>query len=183
MKTATMIIVAIAASVALANTEVYRLERNTETGALAVVGVDNVRRAVEIVPVLEDDQRFVLIDADEYAMLTGNVAKVWTALNSTEDGRVKLHGRRVLTEIITNEAKKVTHYADGYRFAEEMPVRRSASAVVLRKSGTATEAPRPAGVSPRAWEMRKRLADRKAGKAREVTVVHDAATGTDKEVK
>lgn len=173
MKTATLILAALAASIALANTEVYRLERDTETGALALVGVDNVRRAVQ------------LVAPDEYEMLTGNVAKVWAALNSTDDGRVKLHGKRVLTEILTNEATKVTHYADGYRFTEKMPKREPPRppAAVPRKYKAKTEPPRPANVSPRAWDMRKRLAERKAGKVREVTVIHDAATGTDKEVK
>lgn len=163
MKTATLVLAALAASVALAKTEVYRLERDTETGALALVGVDNVRREV------------ALVGPDEYAMLTGNVAKVWAALNSSESGRVSLHGRRVKTEVLANEATRVTHYADGYRFAEKMPKRtppRPPAAV-----------PRLQNVSPRAMEMRRRLADRKAGKVREVTVVHDAATGTDREVK
>lgn len=185
MKTATLILAALAASIALAKTEVFRLERDTETGALALVGVDNVRRAVEIVPVMPDGPRFVSIDEDEYAMLTGNVAKVWAALNSTDDGRVKLHGKRVLTEILTNEATKVTHYADGYRFAEKMPKRTPPRppAAVPRTPKARPEPTRPANVSPRAWEMRKRLAERKAGKVREVNVVHDATTGTDKEVK
>ena len=173
MKTATLIIAALAASIALANTEVFRLERDTETGALALVGVDNVRRAVQ------------LVAPDEYAMLTGNVAKVWAALNSTDDGRIKLHGKRVLTEILTNEATKVTHYADGYRFAEKMPKRTQPRppAAEPRRPKARPEPTRPANVSPRAWEMRKRLAERKAGKVREVNVVHDATTGTDKEVK
>lgn len=173
MKTATLILAALAASIALANTEVYRLERDTETGALALVGVDNVRRAVQ------------LVAPDEYEMLTGNVAKVWAALNSTDDGRVKLHGKRVLTEIFTNEATKVTHYADGYRFAEKMPKRTPPRppAAEPRRPKARPEPTRPANVSPRAWEMRKRLAERKAGKVREVNVVHDATTGTDKEVK
>ena len=173
MKTATLILAALAASIALANTEVFRLERDTETGALALVGVDNVRRAVQ------------LVAPDEYTMLTGNVAKVWAALNSTDDGRVKLHGKRVLTEILTNEATKVTHYADGYRFAEKMPKRTPPRppAAVPRTPKARPEPTRPANVSPRAWEMRKRLAERKAGKVREVNVVHDATTGTDKEVK
>lgn len=173
MKTATLILAALAASIALANTEVFRLERDTETGALALVGVDNVRRAVQIVA------------PDEYAMLTGNVAKVWAALNSTDDGRVKLHGKRVLTEILTNEATKVTHYADGYRFAEKMPKRTPPRppAAKPRRPKAWPNPTRPANVSPRAWEMRKRLAERKAGKVREVNVVHDATTGTDKEVK
>lgn len=173
MKTATLILAALAASIALANTEVFRLERDTETGALALVGVDNVRRAVQ------------LVAPDEYAMLTGNVAKVWAALNSTDDGRIKLHGKRVLTEILTNEATKVTHYADGYRFAEKIPKRTPPRppAAVPRTPKARPEPTRPANVSPRAWEMRKRLAERKAGKVREVNVVHDATTGTDKEVK
>lgn len=173
MKTATLILAALAASIALAKIEVFRLERDTETGALALVGVDNVRRAVQIVA------------PDEYAMLTGNVAKVWAALNSTDDGRVKLHGKRVLTEILTNEATKVTHYADGYRFAEKMPKRTPPRppAAKPRRPKAWPNPTRPANVSPRAWEMRKRLAERKAGKVREVNVVHDATTGTDKEVK
>ena len=173
MKTATLIIAALAASIALANTEVFRLERYTETGALALVGVDNVRRAVQ------------LVAPDEYAMLTGNVAKVWAALNSTDDGRIKLHGKRVLTEILTNEATKVTHYADGYRFAEKMPKRTPPRppAAEPRRPKARPEPTRPANVSPRAWEMRKRLAERKVGKVRDVNVVHDATTGTDKEVK
>lgn len=173
MKTATLILAALAASIALAKIEVFRLERDTETGALALVGVDNVRRAVQ------------LVAPDEYAMLTGNVAKVWAALNSTDDGRVKLHGKRVLTEILTNEATKVTHYADGYRFAEKMPKRTPPRppAAKPRRPKAWPNPTRPANVSPRAWEMRKRLAERKAGKVREVNVVHDATTGTDKEVK
>ena len=83
MKATALILAALAALTATAATEVFRLERDTDTGALAVVGVDNVRRAVQ------------LIDPDEYAMMTGQVAAVWGALNSTDDGRRKLHGKRI----------------------------------------------------------------------------------------
>ena len=105
MKATALILAALAALTATAATEVFRLERDTDTGALAVVGVDNVRRAVQ------------LIDPDEYAVMTGQVAAVWCALNSTDDGRRKLHGKREKTIVDTNAAEVVTVYADGYRWS------------------------------------------------------------------
>lgn len=172
MKATALILAALAALTATAATEVFRLERDTDTGALAVVGVDNVRRAVQ------------LIDPDEYAMMTGQVAAVWGALNSTDDGRRKLHGKREKTIVDTNAAEVVTLYADGYRWREKMPKRTPPRPPAEVRNSRPPSPPRkPGNISERQFKLRQALERRKAGKPREVSVVHDATTGEDKEVK
>lgn len=168
MKATALILAAIAAITANAATEVFRLERDTDTGCLAVVGVDNVRRPVAV------------IDPAEYAMMTGNVAKVWAALNSTANGRERLHGKSTLTEVRTNEAIVVTHYADGYKWNEPMPKR-----TPPRKPQARIDRPptKPSAVPERLWLMRQERERRLNAKPKEITIVHDATTGTDKEVK
>lgn len=173
MKTMMLTLAALVAVTASANTEVFRLERDTETETIAIVGVDGVRRQVAIV------------DPDEYAMLTGNVAKVWAALNSTLDGRQKLHGKQTKTIVDKETASVTTEYADGYRHTEKMAKRtppRPPAAVPRDKAKAAAER-KPANISARQWMLRKRIKAAKEGKPREVTINHNANTGKDTEVK
>ena len=171
MKATALILAALAALTATAATEVFRLERDTDTGALAVVGVDNVRRAVQ------------LIDPDEYAVMTGQVAAVWCALNSTDDGRRKLHGKREKTIVDTNAAEVVTVYADGYRWREKMPKRPPPRPPAEVRNSSPPPPMKPDNISERQFKLRQALERRNAGKPREVFVVNDATTGEDKEVK
>lgn len=173
MKTLMLTIAAFVAVAASAKTEVFRLERDTETENLAIVGVDGVRRQV------------ALVDPDEYAMLTGNVAKVWAALNSTLDGRQKLHGKQTKTIVDKETASVTTEYADGYRHTEKMVKRTPPKppAAVPRGKAKAAAERKPANISARHWEMRQRVKAAKDGKPREVTINHNANTGKDTEVK
>lgn len=169
MKHIILIVAALAAIHATAATIVYRLERNTETDALAIVGEDGVRRPCAIV------------DPDAYAMMTGQVAKVWATLNATHSGREKLHGKQLKT--IVEDTVCVTVYEDGYRHAEKMKPLTPPKPPKVREPSPSTPPKPPKNISAKHWEMRQRLAERKKGKAREVTVVHDANTNTDKEIK
>lgn len=146
-----------------AETTVYRLELTDETPY--VVGGDGVRRQV------------VIVDPDEYEMLTGRVEKVWAGLNSTEDGRIRLHGKRV-DQFPTN-AVKVTVYADGYRHLERMVVKAPARPVVRNVKKTPQEPRKPFGISDRQWKFRQRRKEALSGKAKEVSVEHDAVAGKD----
>jgi len=144
----------------VASTAVYRLEVQNDTPY--IVGVDGVRRQV------------CLVDPAEYAMITGKVDQVWRSLNSSEDGRVSLHGARVRTEVDTNLAVRVAVYKDGYRHSVPMEVKRHAALP-----------PRPVKntrISDRQEKFREALKARKNAKPKEVTVEHNAETGKD-EVK
>lgn len=162
------LVMSIVCGIATASTEVYRLERDTETEELNLVGQDMVKR------------RVCIIDPEEYSILTGQVAQVWKSMHSTEDGRTKLHGRRKEQKIDGTE--KTTYYEDGYRFTEKMEVRKThhydnivrtnavRSAIIRRK---------PSNISERHWKMRQMREAAKTNAVKTVTLVHDAATGKD----
>lgn len=172
MKTATLILAALAASIALANTEVFRLERDTETGNTALVGVDNIRRPVQ------------LIDPYEYAMMTGQVVAVWRAIHATADGRQRVHGRHVKTIVDTNAAEVVTLYADGYEWREKMPERPPPKEPRAVRPPSPENPPKKLGnISERQFKMRQAIENRRKAKPREVTVIRDATTGEETEVK
>lgn len=151
------------AALIIASTTVFRLELVDETPY--IVGVDGVRRQV------------VLVDPDEYEMLTGRVEKVWAGLNSSEDGRIKLHGMRV-DQTETNNTK-VTTYSDGYRHMERMAPKRPARPVVRTGRARPPEPVKPSGISDRQWKFRQKRKEALSGKVKEITVEHDAVTGKD----
>lgn len=157
----------------LAVIQVYRLERDTETEHLQLVGADGVRRAC------------CIIDPDEYAILTGRVDQVWKSLNETGDGRKKLHGPIVSQEIDETNGTKTEYYRDGYQRTFKLEVRTNATPRV-----SAPSRPRPSfvpiktrntNISERQQKMRESIQawKEKAKNPTEVTVEHDAATGKD----
>lgn len=156
-----------------AKVTVYRLElyRYGDSETPFVVGADGVRREV------------VLVSPEEYEMLTGRVEKVWKQLNSTPEGRKMLHGREVSHEIDTETLRKVDIYADGFRFEQNIPPKRTRPEADSRGS-QAKQRPevKPDGISVRQWQMRKKLRTARSAKPKTVTVEHNAATGKD-EVK
>jgi len=145
----------------IAATQVYRLELTDETPY--IVGEDGVKREV------------CIVDPERYAMMTGRVEQVWRSMNADENGRTKLHGKRIGQEIIDNV--KVTTYDDGYRHSEKMEQKK---AETIRPFKTIEKKKVPdSRISERHQKMREELAARKAGKVKEVTVEHDATTGKD----
>lgn len=67
-----------------------------------------------------NDEQFVQISIFDYIALTNQIRAMWTYANSTEQGRVSLHGKRV-SRIIDAESKTMTlEYSDGYKFIESM---------------------------------------------------------------
>lgn len=161
-----------AVGAAVAGTTVYRLELTDEKPY--IVGQDGVRREV------------ALVDPCEYAMMTGQMSKVWQSLNATREGRVKLHGKCTGTVIDDAAKEKRETYADGYVWREPMTVKTRRVVNEIRGGDpTKPKKPkqRPRQFSKMQWEMRQKLDAAKSGKVREVTVEHDAATGKDKVVK
>lgn len=162
-----------AVSVSLfAETQVYRLELDTETDTPSIVGQDGVKRQV------------CLLEPEQYALMTGRLARVWASLNGTHDGRVKLHGKKTETIIDTNTLTKVDVYLDGYRHVESFSVR---NPVEMKKfAGVRTKVvpmdEKPKGMDERRWKMRQAYIRRLQNKAKEVYIEHNAATGKD-EVK
>lgn len=133
-----------------------------------VVGVDGKERPV------------MLLDPDEYQLLTGRLDAVWQALNATEDGRIKLHGKRERTEIDEKARKKVQIYADGYKHTETIPEKRKKSPVVkMTRLQEKIEEQKPKWMSEKRWRVRQALSRRKQGIPKQVTVEHDATTGKD----
>lgn len=149
--------------VARAKVTVYRLEMTD--GVPYVVGVDNVRRPV------------VLVDPAEWAAVTNVAFREIERLNSTEDGRIRLHGPRRQQIVDDERHEKATVYEDGHVHVEKMsPVLPAAHPPAsVRASG---RAPRPS-YSQRYREMLESRAAKASAKPRTVTVEHDAATGKD----
>lgn len=153
----------------LAATQVYRLELTDEVPY--IVGQDGVKRQV------------CLVDPDQYAVMTGQVAQVWKSLNSTDDGRRKLHGKRS-QQIVSDDGEKVTVYEDGYRHVEKAG--RKTQAVMDSFSGR-NKSPVKAAVrklknhriSDRHQKMLDELEERRKAAPKEITVEHDALTGKD----
>lgn len=148
-----------------ADTKVYRLELTDDVPF--IVGVDGVRRQV------------VLVDPDEYEMLTGRLEKVWSSLNSTEDGRIKIHGMRQRQYVEGEE--KFTVYKDGYIFSERMVLHNARPRVITSKRENPKKKAERINklISDRQEEYRKERDRVLRGVPKEVTVEHDATTGKD----
>lgn len=133
-----------------------------------LVGADGERR------------RVCILDPDEYAMLTGQVASVWKTFHATEDGRRKIHGKRVRQTINTNALVKTTVYADGYTFDE--PLVRSTREVKRKFAEVPPSKRSPLqlkNVSERYRKMIEEREKRRNAKPKTVTIEHDATTGKD----
>lgn len=162
--------IALVAVSALADTiQAYRINlRATDAGETAwLVGQDGVERPC------------VLVTPEEYDMLTGRLDRVWAALNSTRDGRVKLHGRIMNTTIDEVAKEKVETHKDGYQHREKIPVKVDRPKVVLKQKPDMATQPKPTNISERHFEMRKRLAERAKNPVKQITIEHDATTGKD----
>lgn len=151
---------------------VYRLEVHTGddggTEFAYIVGGDGISRPI------------MLVDPDYFVILTGRVEQVWHSLNSTRDGRLRLHGKIVQTEILEDSLQKVEVHADGFVYREPLAVRepparppKTALQSRIEKSNS------PYNISARHAEMRAKLAERKSSPPKTVTIEHDAATGKD----
>lgn len=148
----------------LAATTVFRLELTDEVPF--IVGADGERREVVIVP------------PDAYAALTGRLDIVWKSMNSTEDGRIKIHGKRVDQTVDEKESVKHTVYQDGFVFTEKM-IRKSTRPVIVDGKKPRRKLKKPNRVSQLHWEMMKKRIEQKQKPVKEVTVEHDATTGKD----
>lgn len=152
---------------------VYRLEVHTgDDGGnefACIVGGDGISRPV------------MLVDPEQYAALTGRVEQVWHSLNSTRDGRLRLHGKIVQTEMLEDPLQKVEVHADGFVYREplakrEPPARPPKTALQSRIEKSSN---RPYNISARHAEMRAKLAERESAPPKTVTIEHDAASGKD----
>lgn len=148
----------------LAATTVFRLELTDEVPF--IVGADGERREVVIVP------------PDAYAALTGRLDIVWKSMNSTENGRIKIHGKCVDQTVDEKESVKHTVYQDGFVFTEKM-IRKSTRPVIVDGKKPSRKLKKPNRVSQRHWEMMKKRIEQKQKPVKEVTVEHDATTGKD----
>lgn len=152
----------------------YRIHlyRNTDGSEVAyLVGSDNVERPV------------VLLDPDEYRLLTERLDAVWQSFHSTADGRRKLHGKLERTEIDEKARQKVEIYADGFRHTETLHAKRKPTEVKITRLQAKIEEQKPKWMSDKQWEMRQALRKFRHGIPKQVTVEHDAATGKDTVVK
>ena len=158
-----IVFAAISAAVFAAHaTEVFRLELTD--GQPFIVGVDNVRRPV------------VLVDPEDWAAVTNNVFREIARLNATENGRIRLHGNRKQQIVNDKDHEKVSVYEDGFVFVEKMTASRP---FVEKRKSKADESAKRSLYSKKYVEMLEARAERAKGKAKTVTVEHDAATGKD----
>ena len=183
MKRLALILALASGLCAFGEQEVFRLVRDTETGATAIVGVDNVARQCHI------------LTPDEFCYVTNMVFKWYAHMNSTREGRAALHGKKEGgVTVTTNEVGTITKrqaYEDGYVHVETATVPKHK----LRPNGRidarieGLDAPRqvrihhPAGISQRQREMREARERIRQKKPKEITVNHDANTGKDTVVK
>ena len=144
-----------------AGTEVHRLE--VTDGVPYAVGVDGVRRPV------------VLVDPAEWATITNYVFSGIMRDNSTEDGRVRLHGPRKNQIVNDKEHERATVYEDGYVHIEKM--RNSSRPVVAKRNTPSEESKKRSAYSAKYIQLLEERA--KAAKPRTVTVEHNANTGKD----
>lgn len=144
-----------------ADTTVYRLELTD--GVPYAVGVDNVRRPV------------VLVDPAEWATLTNYVFRGIMRDNSTENGRVRLHGPRKQQIVNDKEHEKATVYEDGYVHVEKVWNRTRPE--IVKRTTPSKKLKNRSAYSAKYIEMLEARA--KAAKPRTVTVEHDATTGKD----
>ena len=155
----------------VADTEVFRLVRDTETGATALVGVDAVPRQVH------------LLTENEWHFVTNMVCKWTVHMNSTKEGRRALHGEKdgglVVTTNETGVIVKRQKYEDGYVHEETGVVSRRERNKAITADLLPRPTPRPTHISKRQYEMRQRLERVKKGIPREITIDHDATTGKD----
>lgn len=122
-----------------------------------------------------NDRKVVVVDQDEYAMLTGRLEVVWRSLNSTADGRKKLHGAIVQTVIDEANLRKLEYHRDGYIHSE--PIVKKERKPHPKPKALKKAKVRPRGFTDAHYQMRQQLSERGEGKT--VTVEHDAATGKD----
>lgn len=155
---------------------VYRLElySDAEGEQTFVVGCDGVRRPV------------VLVDPMDYRLLTERFEQVWQSFHSTADGRRKIHGRPMV-RIDEKRLERVEEYADGYTHTESLPKKTKRTQPQQERNGAILRlnqppAP-PSNMSKRQWKMRRELQERKKNPIKEITVEHDAATGTDRVIR
>lgn len=173
MKKIISVMATMAAFAVCAATQVFRLELDTDTNVTWLRGADGVERPVEI------------LSPEEYAMLTNGVENTWRKLNETEAGRLALHGRIVNHEVDgTNRMIRADIYADGYRYEVAIPRKKYAGqrAMLKAKRESAEKSGpdvRPGRMSDRRWSMLQKIEENRKKRAKTVTVVHDAATGTD----
>lgn len=152
------------ATVASASDSFYVRIRPLGDGTSVITGLDGGER------------RAVMLSVDEYELLTNQVAAAWKSVNSTESGRVSIHGKRVKASAMTAPAAMVFQYADGYIHTE--PVKTAENA--KPKKPEPRRERKPAWMSEAQWEFRNmKIKDAK----RSVTVEYDAVTGETKEVK
>lgn len=152
----------IIATLVLAATSVFRLELTDDVPY--VVGADGERRQV------------VLVEPEQYAMLTGRLDQVWRSMNADENSRIKLHGMRVDQRIDEKTMEKYTIYKDGFVHVDRMMPKTTRPRIVTKKQLPPTK---PSRISKRHWDMMKKRNENLSKPAKEVTVEHDALTGKD----
>jgi lipopolysaccharide export LptBFGC system permease protein LptF len=102
-----------------------------------------------------NDEQFVQIAISDYIALTNQIHAMWIYANSTEQGRVSLHGKRV-SRIIDTESKTVTlEYADGYRFIESMKPQ-EVRQIEPKKETAPTPRKKPSHMSDEQWKFVQR---------------------------
>lgn len=134
--------------------ELYILEVLTN-GSTRILGRDNIMREVVILP------------PEHYEFLTSRLEAVWISLNATEDGRRRLHGRKV-KQVVDESARIIRHeYADGYVHTASIP--KKPERFVKRKTSILLPPikKKPENISARQWEARQKRENRKI---KEVTV-------------
>ena len=102
-----------------------------------------------------NDEMQVLIPYSDYVILTNRIYSMWAMANSTENGRVSMHGARTRRTVDVEEKTVTLEYSDGYIYIEHMKQQKS-STIVPHTNTTATaksKPRRPKHMSDAQWEF------------------------------
>lgn len=99
-----------------------------------------------------NDEMFVQLPAAEYVALTNQIYAMWHYANSTEQGRVSLHGKRVSRIIDTKSKTVILEYADGYKYIESMKPQEIRE-IEPKKTPTPTPRKKPVHMSDEQWKF------------------------------
>ena len=121
-----------------------------------------------------NDEQFVQIPISDYVILTNKIYSMWSYANSTEQGRSRLHGKRISRTVDAESKVIVYEYADGYKYIDQMKPHEVRQFVPQTNTTTTTVIKRtkPNGMSDEQWEfVRKRSDTISAQKPRSVNAV------------
>lgn len=102
-----------------------------------------------------NDEMFVKLPYAEYVALTNQIYAMWHYANSTEQGRISLHGKRISRIIDTKSKIVILEYADGYKYIESMKPQ-EVRQIEPKKESAPSPRKKPSHMSDKQWQFVQR---------------------------